>query len=129
MGVRNTLLVDWENSMTKPQLHELARFGAEARLKALQEEQAALLAMFPELGWRRRGRRLSNGGPKAAAPARRRKGMSDEARKAVGERMRAYWAARRAEKATGESGQAGAAAGSTSRKSGRKAGRRQKRKK
>ena len=32
-----------EDSMTKPQLQELARFGAEARLKALQEEQAALL--------------------------------------------------------------------------------------
>jgi hypothetical protein len=113
--------------MTKPQLQELARFGAEARLKVLQEEQAALLAMFPELGRERRGRRPSIGAaPVAAGPTRKRRGMSAEARKAVGERMRAYWAARRVERAAGE---AEGAVGDTSRKSGRKAGRRQGRKK
>ena len=116
--------------MTKPQLQELARFGAEARFKALQEEQAALLKMFPELGRGRRGRKASNGdAPSAAAATRKRKGMSAEARKAVGERMRAYWAAKRVEKSAGENGQAEAGNGATSRKPGRRGGRRQGRKK
>jgi hypothetical protein len=115
--------------MTKPQIQELARFGAEARLNALQEEQAALLAMFPELRGERRGRKPSNGSaPKAAPPARKRKRMSAAQRKAVGARMKAYWAAKRAEKA-GEGGQAEAGNGATSRKSGRKGGRKQGRKK
>ena len=117
--------------MTKPQLQELARFGAEARLKVLHEEQAALLAMFPELGPGRRGRKASNGSsPRVAAPTRERKGMSAETRKAVGERMKAYWAAKRIEKtASGENGQSRAAQDGTSRQPGRKAGRRHGRKK
>jgi hypothetical protein len=117
--------------MTKPQIQELARFGAEARLKALREEQAALLKMFPELGRGRRGRKASNGGsPRVAAPTRGRRGMSAQARKAVGARMKAYWAAKRAEKAAGgENGQAEAAARGTPRKAGRRGGRKQGRKK
>ena len=118
--------------MTKPQLQELARFGAEARLKALQEEQAALLAMFPELGAGRRGRRPSNGAaPSPAARTRKRKGMSAEARKAQGERMRAFWANRRAEKAAAAGAGAQAEGGEDARsgESGRKRGRKQGRKK
>jgi hypothetical protein len=80
--------------MTTSQMHEFARMGAEARLKTIQEEQQAILTVFPEL---RDG----------AAPARRtspaprggRRGMSTAERKAVGRRMKAYWAKRRAAKA------------------------------
>src|SRR5829696_382200 len=82
--------------MTNDQMHELARVGAQARLHAIYEERGAILRAFPAL---RTGRTpaSTNGSP---APARRtRKGMSPAQRKAVGERMKAYWAKRRAEKA------------------------------
>jgi len=39
--------------------------------------------------------------PEAAAPAKKRKGMSAARRKAQGERMKAYWAARRKKQAKG----------------------------
>ena len=35
--------------MTTSQMHEFARLGAEARLKTIQEEQQAILTVFPEL--------------------------------------------------------------------------------
>jgi hypothetical protein len=87
--------------MTDSKLRDLARLGAEARLRSLQEEQQAIFGMFPQLrtGAASRGRvhnavaeRLS------ASPTPRRKRMSLAMRKAVGERMRTYWATRRAEK-------------------------------
>ena len=87
--------------MTKPQIQELARVGAQARLQALEDERRSLLALFPELNDARRGgRRSANGAARArkAAPARRRKRMSAAARKALSERMSAYWAARRTAK-------------------------------
>lgn len=66
----------------------------QARLQAIEEERRAIVEAFPDLG-RSSGR--SNG---ASAPAaRRRKGMSPSQRKAVGLRMKAYWAKRRAGKA------------------------------
>jgi hypothetical protein len=116
--------------MAKSQLHELARAGAQARLAELDQERESLLGMFPDL--RGGGRKAKAASVNGTAPKRkRRSGMSAEARKAQGERMKAYWAKRRAEKAaaTGENSQAGAAVDGTSRKSGRKAGRRQGRKK
>jgi hypothetical protein len=61
----------------------LAREGAKIRL-------AELLAAFPDL--------LQEVEPRKANGAAG-QGMSDAQRKAVGERMRAYWAQRRAEKA------------------------------
>jgi hypothetical protein len=80
--------------MKTSQMHEFARFGAEARLKAISEEQDAILRTFPELrdGAAPAGRR--------PAPRGRRRHMSPAERKVVGARMRAYWAKRRAEKAS-----------------------------
>jgi hypothetical protein len=88
-----------------------ARRGAEARLADLSEEIEAIHGAFPELRQTRRGRprQAAQGIPRSAAgsPAtiepdgrahkRKRKGMSAAQRKAVGERMRKYWAARRTE--------------------------------
>jgi hypothetical protein len=82
--------------MTNDQMHELARVGAQARLHAIYEERGAILRAFPALGTAPTPA-STNGSP---APARRtRKGMSPAQRKAVGERIRAYWAKRRGEKA------------------------------
>ena len=102
-------------------MRDLARAGAEARLAALRAEETALLAAFPDL----RSRSLRRPAPAAAATSPstrqaargRRRRMSAAQRKAVGERMRAYWAARRAEKgASPES----ASDGQTTRAKGRK---------
>jgi len=90
-------------------MHEFARMGAEARLRTIQEEQQTIFRVFPE---------LQNGAASAprtspASPGRRRR-ISAAERKAVGRRMRAYWAKRRAEK----SGTAKKAARTTKRKGG-----------
>jgi hypothetical protein len=89
--------------MIKPQLQDLARVGAKARLDEIDNERDALLKMFPDLrqAAERRPSDASRGkGPSPATQARaRRGGMSPEARKAQGLRMKAYWAAKRAEKA------------------------------
>ena len=85
--------------MAENQLRVLALVGAKARLQALQEEIAALLATFPEL----RGGRAA-GASAASAPATRGRGgrkrpMSAAEKKVVSERMKRYWAERRAAKA------------------------------
>ena len=111
-------------------MQDLARVGAQARLEALRAERDALLAAFPDL-------RGSSSGPARAARARagqaavpaqraakRRGGMTPAQRKAVGERMRAYWAARRAEKAGAANAASGAEAGAGAKGKGRKRGRR-----
>src|SRR4051812_27982692 len=107
-------------------MQDLARVGAQARLDSLKAEQEALLAAFPDL----RGSSSGQGRPararasEAAEPtrARRRGGMSPAQRKAVGERMRAYWAKRRTEKAGGAGVQAAESSGGKAK--GRKRGRR-----
>ena len=80
--------------MTSSQLQEFARFGAQARLQAIEEERRAIVEAFPDLD-------RSSGSTNGASPSytRGRKGMSPSQRKAVGERMKAYWAKRRGEKA------------------------------
>jgi len=79
-------------NLTQDQLRRLARLGAVARLEQLRQEEAAIRAEFPELfGGRREG---GNGAAKAAGGGRRRR-MTAEARKAVSERTRKYWAERR----------------------------------
>lgn len=88
------------------ELRQLALVGAQARLQALEEQIAALVATFPELrgGRGRTGRRESQAA--ADTPARRRTQrkpgrktpMTAAERKAVSERMRKYWAERRAKK-------------------------------
>ena len=69
--------------LSREQLRRLARLGAQARLEELKREEAAIRQAFPDLG-----RTVSAGG-------RRRSRMSAAARKAVSERMKKYWAARR----------------------------------
>ena len=109
-------------------MQDLARVGAEARLEALRAEQAALLAAFPDLRGPSSGQTRQARATQGAAPARgagkRRGGMSPAQRKAVGERMRAYWAARRAEKSGAASGQSAGDEGGAKKTRGRKRSRR-----
>lgn len=92
--------------LTRQELQELARIGAKSRLDELLREEAAIRRAFPDLfgGRRRRTSRRAapaepaDPGAPAAGPvrrARRRSTMSAAARKAVSERMKKYWAARR----------------------------------
>ena len=81
--------------MTNDQMHELARVGARARLQAIESERSAILQVFPNLA----SRSTSASGNSAPLPAgRKRGGMSPARRKAVSQRMKAYWAKRQAEK-------------------------------
>ena len=66
-----------------------ARLGAEARLKAIEQERAEILSAFPDL---RSGTRPA----KAGAPGKRRRTMSAAARRRMSAGMRRYWAKRRA---------------------------------
>lgn len=84
-------------------LYELAKRGAEVRVRFLTEELKLLFSAFPHLAdafdqdelpldflMRTDARRA------APTPGRRRKPMSPAGRKAAAERMRQYWAARKA---------------------------------
>jgi hypothetical protein len=102
-------------------MKDYARRGAQSRIAELQEELKAIYGAFPELreGTARRGRpatakvvinheeqftsrrpgvraAATGGAPEAAArKTRRRRKMTAAQRKAVGERMRKYWAAKK----------------------------------
>jgi hypothetical protein len=93
---------------TKIELRRYAILGAEARLLAIAEEAAAIYRVFPELRQRNgKGGILAGDKPsrerkrnpvRGGQPGtRRRSPMSAAQRKAVGERMRRYWATRRGE--------------------------------
>ena len=73
------------------QLREFARLGAHERLKELRAEIAAIQRAYPDL----RAARGDRVAPVRKARRRRKRKMSAAARKAVSERMKAYWAARR----------------------------------
>jgi hypothetical protein len=73
---------------------ELARKGAEARYQDLKAEIAALVKYFPHLA-EQAGAALGRAVGKTEAKVRRGRTMSTAARKAVSERMKKYWAARR----------------------------------
>ena len=75
--------------LTREELHRLARLGAKARLEELRREEAAIRKAFPDLSGG--GRPSAGRGP----AARKRKPMSDAARREVSERMKKYWAAKR----------------------------------
>ena len=77
--------------LSRVELHRLARLGAKSRLEELRQEESAIRRAFPDL-FKGRSRQSAGAG---AAPRRRRNGMSAAARKAVSERMKKYWAARR----------------------------------
>ena len=75
--------------MDKQTLRSYAIVGARSRVEALKREEAQLLSSFPELA---RG----NGRAVKAPPGRKRKRTFTAAqRKAIGERMKKFWAARR----------------------------------
>jgi hypothetical protein len=83
-------------TLTDTQLHSLARLGAIARLKELDEEAAAIRKMFTGL------KTAQDAAPESPEPTskakpRKRKKMSPAARKAVGVRMKLYWAKKRGE--------------------------------
>ena len=76
------------NELNREQLLHLARLGASQRLQELREERRAIQALIGA------DRAASS---ESATPRRRRKrSMSAAARKAVSERMKKYWAGRRA---------------------------------
>lgn len=81
---------------------EMARKGAEHRYEELKAEIAALVKHFPHLAARanqRASRAFAQGQAAVEVEAvqvrRRTRKMSAEARKAVSERMKKFWAARR----------------------------------
>jgi hypothetical protein len=88
-------------------MKEWAQLGAARRVEQIQAELAEIRRAFPALGaGMRAGRRvLSGGGGGTTVPAdgeeqeetnpRKRRAMSAAQRKAVGLRMKKYWAARR----------------------------------
>ena len=79
-------------TIDRQELYRLARFGAEARLRALEDERAQILRTFP--GLRAGGTQLAVAAA-AAAPVRRRRQMSAAERKSVSARMKKFWAERR----------------------------------
>src|SRR4051812_29110639 len=95
--------------MDSQELQRLARIGAAARLAELEQERATLLRAFPNL---RTAVAASREGQRAVTPPRRRRRsrMSAEARKAVSQRMKLYWAARRAKTPGRKKGGRGSAA-------------------
>jgi hypothetical protein len=100
--------------LSREALQRLARLGAQKRLEELRQEEAAIRAAFPDLddsrsprrgrGGRRRGAGApstaeATGAPAAARKAKRRRTpMTAAQKRAVSERMKKYWAARRKEK-------------------------------
>lgn len=88
-------------TLSQEQLNALARHGAQARISELRQEIAAIEQAFPQLRARRGGRpRKQASAPESAAPSstgrRRSRGWSASQRKAAADRMKAYWAKRKA---------------------------------
>ncbi len=85
-------------SISREELLRLARAGAVARVKELEAELDSIYSTFPDL---RRGG--GSGRPAKAATATRagaaKRAWSAADRRAVSERMKKYWAARRAKTA------------------------------
>ena len=85
---------------------EWAQLGAARRIQEIEAELAEIRRAFPGLNTAlRAGRRVQSGGasgtqvPEGDTTPRKRRTMSAAQRKAVGIRMKKYWAARRKEKA------------------------------
>ena len=79
--------------MAKFDLKAYARQGAAARVAELDSELAAIYRTFPEL----RDGAITGAAPRAVT-RRKRRGMTAAQKAEVSERMKAYWAARRAKK-------------------------------
>ena len=82
-------------NLNKEQLRRLARLGAVARLEQLRQEESAIRAEFPELFGGRRGNGRA-AGKESGKRTRRGRPMNAARRKEVSERMRKYWAERKA---------------------------------
>ena len=86
-------------TLSNEQLRELARYGAEARIRELEAEIAAIRAAFRGGGggvpspFSRRAQK---------AGTSKRRGMSVAQKAEVSKRMKAYWAKKRAQKAAGK---------------------------
>jgi hypothetical protein len=78
------------NGLSEQQLVQLAKLGAAKRLEELQSEVDAIEAL---IGQAPAGRPKNR---QAAKPRRRKSGWSAAKRKAAAERMKAYWAKRKA---------------------------------
>ena len=103
------------SELSRDELRRLARIGAARRLEELRQEEAAIRAAFPDLDDERNVRRATRGRARPAArsaraadaasaataasaaakPRRARYKMSAAQKRAVSERMKKYWAARR----------------------------------
>ncbi len=84
--------------LSKDVLQRLARLGAKARLDELEAERRAILKAFPELGGGRKAAAEAPGAPvKPARKPRKKRRVSAAARKAASERMKQYWAAKKAQ--------------------------------
>jgi hypothetical protein len=79
--------------LSADQLKTLVRHGAASRIAELEAEIALIRRSFPDVTPRRRKINEADG----SVRKRRRRKMSAAARRAVGERMKKYWAARRAQ--------------------------------
>jgi hypothetical protein len=89
--------------MDRSELLRLARLGAVARLTEIEQERQAILRQFPNLRGGGRGTGEATGQVAANGRRRRSREMSAARRKAVSERMRKYWAARREASGDGRS--------------------------
>jgi hypothetical protein len=83
--------------LAKVDLREYARLGAQARVAQLNAELAEIYRTFPGLRSGRGGAGRTAPAESAATRMRRRKPMSAAQRRAVSQRMKKYWAARRKE--------------------------------
>lgn len=86
-------------ALPKSDIQRLARLGAIARLKELEEEAKAIRRMFRGLRIETsKEKKEAESGPTPSPKKARRKkrSMSPEAREAARERMKAYWAKRKA---------------------------------
>ena len=88
------------SELSKAELTRLARLGAASRLDQLEAERRSILRAFPELslGVARHGQAGAAAAGAEGAPkkkARKRRKMTAAEKKAVSERMKKFWAARK----------------------------------
>lgn len=83
--------------LSRDDMRRFARLGALRRLEELRKEEAAIREGFPEL-FRRGSRPMVEMTGGTVTRARKPYRMSPEAKKAVSERMKKYWAERRKSK-------------------------------
>ncbi len=89
------------SELSKAELTRLARLGAQARLDQIEEERRSILRAFPGLA-AATARQVQAGAAPVKGPgdgrkkkSRRRRKMTAAERKAVSERMKKLWAARK----------------------------------